>query len=158
MLDNKTAVIGMVEKKKGTGQVAAVATKRADASKDKEASEPFIAHKLAVFTVYDKLRPSYGTSLKFWTKDQLNFDKYDYFPSPTPDAYLTITPEGPRPRERCFFLNYLDDDTPFFVYVRRLQKYIDYVEANEWEDATSSKLRGINVGGKNILPAAGARQ
>jgi transposase len=32
MLDNKTAVIGIVEKKKGTGQVAAVATKRADAS------------------------------------------------------------------------------------------------------------------------------
>ncbi|HEY5695593.1 MAG TPA: IS1595 family transposase [Candidatus Saccharimonadales bacterium] len=32
MLDNKTAVIGMVEKKKNIGQVAAVATKRADAS------------------------------------------------------------------------------------------------------------------------------
>ena len=32
MLDNKTAVIGMVEKKKNTGQAAAVATKRADAS------------------------------------------------------------------------------------------------------------------------------
>lgn len=32
MLDNKTAVIGMVEKMKGTGQVAAIATKRADAS------------------------------------------------------------------------------------------------------------------------------
>lgn len=32
MLDNKTAVIGMVEKKKGTGQVKAMATKRADAT------------------------------------------------------------------------------------------------------------------------------
>ena len=32
MLDNKTAVIGMVEKKKDIGQVAAIATKRADAS------------------------------------------------------------------------------------------------------------------------------
>ena len=32
MFDNKTAVIGMVEKKKDTGQVAAIATKRADAS------------------------------------------------------------------------------------------------------------------------------
>ncbi len=60
-----------------------------------------------------------------------------------PDAYLTVTPEGIRPRDRCFFLNYLDDGTPFFVHVRRLQKYIDYIEAEEWEDATSSKLRGI---------------
>jgi transposase len=32
MLDNKTAVIGMVEKKKDIGQIAAIATKRADAS------------------------------------------------------------------------------------------------------------------------------
>ncbi len=32
MLDNKTAVIGMAEKQKGNGQVAAIATQRADAS------------------------------------------------------------------------------------------------------------------------------
>jgi hypothetical protein len=60
-----------------------------------------------------------------------------------PDAYLTITPEGIRPRERCFFLNYLDDDTPFFVHVRRLQKYLEYVETEEWEDATNSNLHGV---------------
>lgn len=29
------------------------------------------------------------------------------------------------------------------MHVRRLQKYIDYIEAEEWEDATSSKLRGV---------------
>ena len=60
-----------------------------------------------------------------------------------PDAYLTIKPGGLRPRERCFYLNYLDEDTPFFVHVRRLQKLIEYVEAEEWEDATDSKLRGV---------------
>jgi hypothetical protein len=110
---------------------------------DKEASAAFIARKLALFTIYDKLRATHGSSLKVWTKDQLNFDKYDYFPNPMPDAYLTVTPEGLRPRKRCFFLNYLDDDTPFFVHVRRLQKYIEYVEAEEWEAATNSKLRGV---------------
>lgn len=114
-----------------------------NAYKDKEASNEFIDRKLGVFTIYDRLRAAHGQSLKLWTKDQLNFDKYDYFPQPKPDAYLTITPEGLRPRERCFFLSYLDDDTPFFVHVRRLQKLIDYVEAGEWEDATNSKLRGV---------------
>ena len=114
-----------------------------NAYKDKEASNEFIARKLAVFTFYDKLRATHGSSLKFWTKDQLNFDKYDYFPQPKLDAYLTITPKGLRPRSRDFFLEYLDDDTPFFVHVRRLQKYIEYVQADEWEDATSSKLRGV---------------
>lgn len=114
-----------------------------NAYKDKEASNEFIARKLAVFTIYDKLRATHNISLKFWTKDQLNFEKYAYFPQPKPDAYLTILPEGLRPRERCFFLNYLDDDTPFFVHARRLQKYIEYVQAEEWEDATNSKLRGV---------------
>lgn len=114
-----------------------------NAYKDKEASERFIAKKLAVFTIYDKLRASYGANLGFWTKEQLNFDKYDYLPEPKPDAYLTITPDGIRPRDRYFFLNYLDDETPFFVHVRRLQKYIDYVEAEEWGEATNSKLRGV---------------
>ena len=114
-----------------------------NAYKDKGASHKFIAGKLAVFTIYDRLRAVHGQNLKLWTKVQLNFDKYDYFPKPMPDAYLTILPEGIRPRSRDFFLNYLDDDTPFFVHVRRLQKLIQYVEADEWEDATSSKLRGV---------------
>lgn len=114
-----------------------------NAHKDKEVSERFIAKKLAIFTIYDKLRALYGESLGFWTKEQLNFDEYDYFPEPKPDAYLTITPEGLRPRDRCFFLNYLDDETPFFVHVRRLQKYVDYVEAREWEEATNLKLRSV---------------
>lgn len=127
---------------KVTGKELSEKTLR-NAYKDKEASHEFIARKLAVFTIYDKLRATHGANLKLWTKDQLNFDKYDYIPQPKPDAYLTITPEGLRPRARDFFLNYLDDDTPFFVHVRRLQKYIEYVQAEEWEDATSSKLRGV---------------
>jgi hypothetical protein len=127
---------------KATGKELSSKTLR-NAYKDKEASHEFIARKLAVFTIYDKLRVTHGISLKFWTKDQLNFDKYSYFPEPKPDTYLTIKPEGIRPRSRDFFLNYLDDDTPFFVHVRRLQKYIEYVEANEWEIATTSKLRGV---------------
>lgn len=127
---------------KTTGKELSEKTLR-NAYKDKEASSEFIARKLAVFTIYDKLRAIHGQNLKFWTKDQLNFDKYDYFPKPMPDTYLTITPEGLRPRARDFFLNYLDDKTPFFVHARRLQKLIEYVEAEEWEDATSSKLRGV---------------
>lgn len=125
-----------------TGKELSLKTLR-NAYKDKEASNEFIARKLAVFTICDRLRAIHGQNLKLWTKEQLNFDKYAYFPKPMPDAYLTVTPEGIRPRARDFFLNYLDDDTPFFVHVRRLQKLIEYVEAEEWEDATSSKLRGV---------------
>jgi hypothetical protein len=136
------AFAALKQQHKTTGKELSLKTLR-NAYKDKEASAPFIARKLAVLTIYDKLRTAHGTSLKFWAKEQLNFDKYDYFPKPMPDAYLTVIPEGTRPRERCFFLNYLDDDTPFFVHIRKLQKYIDYVEADEWEATTNSKLRGV---------------
>lgn len=37
--------------------------------------------------IYDKLRASYNKSLGFWTKEQLNFDKYSHFPQPLPDAF-----------------------------------------------------------------------
>jgi len=114
-----------------------------NAYKDKEASERFIAKRLAVFTIYDKLRAPYDESLGLWTKEQLNFDNYSHFPQPLPDAFITITPGGPRPRDRYFFLNYLDDETPFFVHVRRIQKYLDYIESGEWEDVTSTKVRGV---------------
>ena len=100
---------------------------------------------MAIFTIYDRLRAAHGEQLKFWTKDQLSFDKYGYLPKPLPDAFISLTPEGLRPRDRQFFLSYLDDETPFFVHVRRLQKYIDYVEAREWEEATGSKLRGALI-------------
>ncbi|HEX7963049.1 MAG TPA: replication-relaxation family protein [Candidatus Saccharimonadales bacterium] len=136
------AFAALKKQHKATGKELSGKTLR-NAYKDKEASNEFIARKLAVFAIYDRLRATHGANLKFWTKDQLNFDKYAYFPKPMPDVYLTILPEGIRPRERCFFLNYLDDDTPFFVHVRRLQKYIEYVQAEEWEDTTSSKLRGV---------------
>lgn len=111
--------------------------------KDNEASDRFIAKKLAIFTIHNKLKASYGDSLGFWTKEQLNFDKYNYFPTPKPDTYLSITPEGVRPRARHFFLNYLDNETPFFVHARHLQEYVAYTQDEEWEEATNSKLRGV---------------
>jgi hypothetical protein len=136
------AFAALKQQAKATGKDLSLKTLR-NAYKDKETSERFIAHKLAVFTIYDKLRAVHGNRLAFWTKDQLNFDKYNYFPKPIPNAFIRLTPEGIRPRDRCFFLNYLDDETPFFVHVRRLQKYIDYIEADEWEEATNTKLRSV---------------
>lgn len=111
--------------------------------KDKEASERFIAHSLAVFAIRDSLQSFYGKRIKYFTKSYLTFEAYDYFPKPLPDAYIRLTPEGVRPRDRNYFLSYLDEATPFFVQVRRLQKYIDYATAGEWEESTGTKLRGV---------------
>ena len=113
-----------------------------NAYKDKVASKEFIDRKLAIFTISDRLRAMSEQKLRLWTKDQLNLDKYHYFPKPLPDLYLRLMPPGSRPRERDFMLYYLDDHTPFFVHARRLQKLIDYVEEEKWEAATKSQLRG----------------
>jgi hypothetical protein len=49
---------------KTTGKELSLKTLR-NAYKDKEASAPFIARKLAVSTIYDKLRTTHGASFKF---------------------------------------------------------------------------------------------
>lgn len=129
---------------KASGRKAALKTLR-NAYKDRQASDEFISRKLAVFAIYNRLHALYGPNLNIWTGDQLNHEDYDYFPSPLPATYATLLPVGSRPRIRCFFILYLDDHTPFFVHVRRLQSYIEYVEEEEWQSATGSKLRGVLI-------------
>ena len=75
------AFVALKHQSKTDGRELSLKTLR-NAYKDKEASEQFIAKKLAVFTIYDKLRATHGEQLGFWTKEQLNFDKYAYFPKP----------------------------------------------------------------------------
>lgn len=57
------AFAALKQQHKTTGKELSLKTLR-NAYKDKEASAPFIARKLAVFTIYDKLRAAHGISLK----------------------------------------------------------------------------------------------
>jgi hypothetical protein len=59
----------------------------------------------------------------------MNYDHYDYYPRPLPDAYIRLeTSEG----QKEFFLDIFGHRQPFFVRIRRIKKYLAYAESGEW--------------------------
>lgn len=95
--------------------------------KDKTASDQFIDHSLNVFKVYCDLKAKYEDRLRFFTKSQLTH--FDYFPKPLPDAYIRLKDND---QERQYFLEMLQSTRPFFVSIRKVQKFVSYVDEDEW--------------------------
>lgn len=100
--------------------------------KERTVSEDFIARCLDIFATYNILHTQYGARLKFFTKSNLNYEQFDYFPHPLPDSYVRIG-------NRQFFIDFLYEAQPAFTLARRIKQYIDYVESDEWE-ATGTDL------------------
>jgi len=97
--------------------------------KDRDVSENFISHCTNIMSAYLVFRSHYGDQLEFFTKSDLRYDHYDYYPQPLPDAYITLeTTNGPRQ----FFLDIFEDTTPYFVLLRRVKKYFSYAEEGDW--------------------------
>ena len=99
--------------------------------KDKDVSDGFIEHCLNVVNIYLALKALYPTQgkLNYFTKSQLSYEKYDFFPAPLQDAYIRIkTSKG----EKEFLLDIFEDSQPFFVLIRRIKKYLDYAGSGEW--------------------------
>lgn len=100
--------------------------------KDKDASEKFVDHCLAVFAAGNQLEAAYGDRIEFFTKSELA--DYSNFPQPLPDAFISLkTSTLPRARIKHYFLEVFEDGTPFFVIARRIRQYADYVDSGGWE-------------------------
>lgn len=106
---------------------------------DRNASEKFIAHSLAVFTVACIFQGLYDDKKKFFAKTELA--NYDYFPQPMPDGYLSIKDKS---KLWHFFVDIYAEATPMFVHIRKLRRYITYDESGEW-NVTDSEFPGILV-------------
>jgi len=98
----------------------------------KDASEGFITHCRNVLSIYlalKALHPKQG-ELIYFTKNQLNYEKYDFFPRPLQDVYVHIR-KGQA--DRHFLLDIVEDTQPFFVLIRRIKKYLDYAGSGDWD-------------------------
>lgn len=95
---------------------------------DQRAKDRFINHCLGVFDIYCSLKKLYGGDLKFFTGSYLKLPKYDYFPQPLPDAYISFKQD----KAKHFLLDYFETSTPFFVHKRRIKYYVSYAEDNLW--------------------------
>jgi len=110
--------------------------------KDSQLSENFMTHCLNITGCSIQLKNTYGDELKFYTKSLLDYEKYNYFPRPLPDALVSI-PSQEYVR-RYFFLDIFEANQPFFVLVRRIKKYINYAGSEEWS-GTNTPLPAILI-------------
>ncbi len=101
--------------------------------KDKDVSENFIQHSINILSIYLQLDDLYDDKLRFFTKTLLSYEKYEYFPQPLPDAFISVRGgvQG-KGKARRFFLSVFEDNEPFFVLIRGIKKYLEYAGSGEW--------------------------
>ena len=102
--------------------------------KDKTASEQFIAQSLTLFQTYLKLTDLYGDALDLFTKSELT--TFDYFPKKQPDAYISLKGKN-KGRTKHYVLLVVDEATPHFAAVKRVQGLIHHAETGKWSVALS---------------------
>jgi hypothetical protein len=104
-------------------------------SHDKNASDEFIAHCLAVFDIYVQLHTRYGSDLLFYAKADL----YDYndFPDPRPDGYFRF---GAGEEEQQYFLEILDTTKHMNIKKNRIKDYVKYARIGDWKENTATEL------------------
>lgn len=111
--------------------------------KDKNAKPSAIAHNLDVFSVYCCLKERYGDKVRFFSKSQIH--SYKHFPKQMPDALIRLDVDG---QQKEFFLEVIDPSKPFFAYVGKVRRYIEYAHDETWKDATKTKMPTIIVIGE----------
>lgn len=103
--------------------------------RDKNISQSFINHTLDVYSHTNMLVKTYPT-LKVFTRRDMS--RYSYFPNNPPDAFLSLKTGKEMPPKR-FFFDFISDDTPRSVIVKRIAQYMQFFSDGEW-DATNSQI------------------
>jgi hypothetical protein len=93
----------------------------------KTLSEQFMRHNTDILAIRNVMHQRDKT-IKFFTRTDLSYEDYDYFPQPLPDAYIRLA-NG----QQCF-IQVHHDHQPFFVAMRAIKKYLDYFENGVWDD------------------------
>ena len=112
---------------------------------DKKAASSSITQYLKVAAVYCYLKERYGNDLKFFTKSQIA--PYKYFPKQKPEALVRLDVGG---EQKEFFLEIIDPEKPFFGYVGKIRRYIEYSDAGTWQDETERSLPKILFVGDTV--------
>lgn len=99
---------------------------------DHKASALFIRHSLSIFAAYAKLKEAHGDSFKFFTKSYLNLPKFDYFPKPKPDAYMTFGQDEATGKTKHYLLECFDSTMPHSVMKKRLEELVIHADSDEW--------------------------
>ena len=102
--------------------------------REKTRSDKLINHCLLIADIYFLLNnqsQTNKTKLHFYTKTDLA--THYYLPYKRPDAYIAI--ESKRQTKR-YFLEIIDEGTPRFMIRSKINQYIEYFQANTWQNRT----------------------
>lgn len=95
--------------------------------KDAAASERFIDHCFAVFSLYMQLMEEYGDALDFLTKPEQTEEN---LPKQKPDAFLMLESDGDT---HYYFVEVLDDDAHVLIDTsKKVKRYIEYKKSDSW--------------------------
>lgn len=108
--------------------------------KEPKIQENFRNHCMAVADMYIFLlsQNQKGKELKFFTVTDLA--DYEYFPETELDAYIAIKSEK---TTRRFFMNLFDENTPAWVYRKRIREYRGYYDGEKWQEHTKNPFPSI---------------
>jgi DNA-binding MarR family transcriptional regulator len=100
--------------------------------KDITASNRFARHCINIFATCCKLKELYGDDCKFFTRSHLSLPKLDYFPTPKPDAYVSLK-QGVGNTSKYYILECFDDTLPQSAMRKRIVALIRHADSGEWE-------------------------
>lgn len=108
---------------------------------EKKRTPKFINHCLLSSDFYLDLKKSnMPEEIFFYTKiDLLN---HDYLPLNHPDAYVA-TKKGKKIKR--YFLEIIDEGTPRFIIRAKIKQYLEYYDANTWQEVTGHPFPKILI-------------
>lgn len=108
---------------------------------EKNRSQKFINHCLLSADFYlDLKKSSLSEEIFFYTKiDLLN---HDYLPLNHPDAYVATKKSK---KNKRYFLEIIDEDTPRFIIRAKIKQYLEYYNAQTWQDNTNHPFPKILI-------------
>lgn len=110
--------------------------------KDKTVKDDFVRQCLDIFAAHNRLRVQHGDKLKFFTRTNLNYEHFDYFPKPLPDAYVRLRTSK---EEKQYFLNFYYDNQPFFKAVKKIKAHVEYAESDDWDETGTDLPILLNI-------------
>ena len=100
--------------------------------REKTRSQRLIDHCILLADFYLDLQKTITTEkLYFFTKTDLS--THYYLPYNRPDAYIAKEDK----ETKRYFLEIIDEGTPRFIIRKKIEQYIEYYDANTWQDKTN---------------------
>lgn len=104
---------------------------------EKDNSLNFVYRQVFIADIYLHMRSQMGKDEKLHFSTKANLVGFDYFPNPTPEAYIAIKSSK---KAKRYFLYLLEEKIPMRKLEAKIHKLTDYADNNEWAEHSKDRL------------------